>query len=621
MSDPPPLAAALASPLEWGDDGLPRSRLYGDVYFSSDDGLAETRAVFLQGCGLPDAWAGRRRFVVAELGFGTGLNILALLDLWRRARPPGGRLHIFSIEAHPIEAAEAARALARWPELADLAALLIARWPGRSRGLHRVELPELDAVFDLAVMDVAEALDGWDGRADAWFLDGFSPALNPGMWRDEILALVAARSAPGARAATFTVAGQVRRGLLAAGFAIDKRPGYGRKRERLEARFPGEPADRSAVRRVAVIGAGIAGASAARAVRALGGEALVFEAEGVGAGGSGNPAALVTPRLDAGLAAPARLFAAAFRRATQLYEDHPAAIVARGVLQLATAERDLDRFARIAASDLFEPGTLAAVEVAAASARLGEPAPAGLDQTTALVLEPGPLLAAWSGPIHRAWVERIAPGEGGWRLYAASGDLLAEVDAVVLAAGLQSARLAPGLDLRPVRGQASWTDLDSPPPACAWGGYVVPTRTGLLFGATHDRDDTATDVRPVDHVRNLETLAGRLPELAARLADLPLQGRAALRATTADRLPLAGPSATAGFFLLTGFGSRGFTLAPLLAEHVAAQALGAPSPLPTDQAALVDPGRFARRAAARGPQAAGGGSGGGHESSASRPFR
>ncbi|HEY5677891.1 MAG TPA: tRNA (5-methylaminomethyl-2-thiouridine)(34)-methyltransferase MnmD, partial [Myxococcales bacterium] len=220
------------SPLAWSADGLPRSRLYGDVYFSSEDGLAEARAVFLDGCGLPQAWAGRRRFVVGELGFGTGLNILALLDLWRRTRPAGGRLHVFTIEAHPIAAAEAARALARWPELGDLAALLTARWPARARAIHRVELPELGAVLDVAAMDVRAALEGWGGRADAWFLDGFSPAVNPAMWGDEVLALVAARSAPGAKAATFTVAGQVRRGLAAAGFAVEKRPGFGRKRER-----------------------------------------------------------------------------------------------------------------------------------------------------------------------------------------------------------------------------------------------------------------------------------------------------------------------------------------------------------------------------------------------------
>jgi tRNA 5-methylaminomethyl-2-thiouridine biosynthesis bifunctional protein len=129
------------SPLDWTDDGQPRSRLFGDVYFSAEDGLAESRAVFLKGCGLPERWAGRGRFTVGELGFGTGLNILALLDLWRREGPPDGQLHVFSIEGFPITADEAAQALSRWPELGDLAGLLVGRWPGRARGMHRVALP------------------------------------------------------------------------------------------------------------------------------------------------------------------------------------------------------------------------------------------------------------------------------------------------------------------------------------------------------------------------------------------------------------------------------------------------------------------------------------------------
>jgi tRNA 5-methylaminomethyl-2-thiouridine biosynthesis bifunctional protein len=587
----------MESPLVWGDDGLPRSSLYGDVYFSSEDGLAETRAVFLQGCGLPDAWAGRQRFTVGELGFGTGLNVLALLALWRRARPAAGVLHVFTIEAHPITREEATRALARWPELADLAALLTARWPGRARGVHRLELPELAAIVDVAVMDVEAALAGWRGRADAWFLDGFSPALNPAMWSAEVLGLVARRSAPGAHAATFTVAGQVRRGLAAAGFTVEKRPGFGRKRERLEARMPGEAADPPGARRVAIVGAGIAGAAAARALRALGGEALVFEAERPGAGASGNPAALVTPRLDAGLGPPAQLFAASFARAVQLYEQLPQALIARGVLQLAATPRDEARFARIAASDLFEPQALALIDAAEASRRLGEPAPAALDQLTALVIEPAPVLAAWSGEVRRAQVAAIEPTDAaGVLLRDGEGRALAEADAVIVAAGLDSARFAPGLALRPVRGQASWAEPAPQPRACAWGGYLAPTRAGALFGATHDRDDLGCDVRESDHARNLATLAAMLPKHAAALAGAPLCGRATLRATTADRLPLAGEAD--GVFVLTGFGSRGFSLAPLLAEHVAALALGAPSPLPAPAAALVEPARFARRAAA-----------------------
>jgi tRNA 5-methylaminomethyl-2-thiouridine biosynthesis bifunctional protein len=586
------------SPLDWTEDGQPRSRLFGDVYFSAEDGLAETRAVFLQGCGLPEAWAGRRRFVAGELGFGTGLNIAALLQLWRDHRPDGGHLHIFSVEAHPIAPAEAARALGRWPELAEIARLLTARWPGRARGRHRVDLPELSATLDLAVMDARPALEGWSGQADVWFLDGFAPSANPGMWSDEVLRLVAARSAPGARAATFTVAGQVRRGLAAAGFTVEKRPGFGRKRERLEARLPGEGAD-PPPRRVAIIGAGVAGAAAARAVRAIGGDAVVFEAAAAGAGGSGNPAALVTPRLDAALGDAAQLFAQAFARATRLYADLPGAILAHGVLQLVASPRDAQRFSTIAASDLFEPEALALLAPAAVAARLGEPAPAALDQTGALVVAPAPILDAWVGPIRHAAVARLERDDAGWRLFDTAGAEVGAADAVIVAAALASRDLHPGLPLQPVRGQASWTTDGATAPAAAWGGYVLPAPQGLLFGATHDRDDAAADLRAADHRRNLETLGQALPQLAAGVDPERLEGRASVRAVTPDRLPIAGPVAADGLFLLTGFGSRGFSLAPLLAEHVAALALGAPSPIGRAAADLVAPDRFARRAARR----------------------
>lgn len=579
--------SATDNPLVWTEDGQPRSRLFGDVYFSGEDGLAESRAVFLRGCGLPDAWRGRRRFVVGELGFGTGLNVLALLDLWRQAREPDARLHIFSLEAHPIAADEAARALARWPELADTAALLLPRWPGCARGMHRVELPEVGAILDVGVMDVAAGLAGWSGRADAWFLDGFAPALNPGMWTEEVLGLVAARSAPGARAATFTVAGPVRRGLAAAGFAVEKRPGYGRKRERLEARLAGAAVEETGAGRVAIVGAGIAGAAAARAVRALGGRPIVIERSRPGAGGSGNPAALVTPRLDAGLQAPARLFAQAFSRAADVYGQHPAWIVSRGVLQKPAGPRDADRFARIAAADLFEVGALEATAD-------------GLMQQTALVVEPQAALDAWTGAFLTADITSIERDGDAWLVRDREGGVI-RADAVIVAAAMGSAALVADLPLAPVRGQASWIRQfpGTPVAATAWGGYLLPTRDGVLFGATHDRGDEAVDVRAEDHRRNLASLATAFPALASQLAGEHLEGRASIRATTPDRLPIAGPT-PAGLFLLTGFGSRGFSWAPLLAEHVAAMSLGAPSPLPQPLAELVDPGRFARRSAARG---------------------
>ncbi|MGZ6018236.1 MAG: tRNA (5-methylaminomethyl-2-thiouridine)(34)-methyltransferase MnmD [Phenylobacterium sp.] len=593
---------APQNPLIWTDDGQPRSRLYDDVYFSAEDGLAEARAVFLQGCRLPDAWAGRDRFTVGELGFGTGLNVLALVDLWARTRPPGARLHVFSVEAHPLSADDARRALAHWPELSGLAARLTAQWPGQAKGPHRVEFRDLGVILDVAVGEAGEALAGWSGRADAWFLDGFAPARNPDMWRDEVLALVAARSHAGAVAATFTVAGQVRRGLADAGFEVAKAPGFGRKRERLPASLPGEAPAPAAPKRVAILGAGVGGASAARAVRALGAEAVIFDAEGRGAGASGNPCALVTPRLDAGLAEPAQIFAQAFRRAVALYGAEPGLIVSRGVLQLATDPRDDARFDKLAGSDLFEPGAVARLTADEMSALLGEDAPEGLVLRDGLVIEPARLLAAWAPAVRVEPIGRIELADDGWRLLDAVGEVLETVDAVIVAAGLGSLGLAPGLPLSAVRGQASFTPLAHPPPAVSFGGYAIPMRDGVLFGATNDRDDTDRDVRPEDHQRNLGFLAEGLPMLAARLGGATLTGRASIRATTPDYLPLAGaaPVSAPGLFVLAGFGARGFCLAPLLAEHVAALALGAPSPLPQRLAVFLDPARFARRAARRG---------------------
>lgn len=588
--------------LVWDEDGLPRSGLYGDVYFSAEDGLSETRAVFLAGGGLPEAWRGRSRFTVAELGFGTGLNIAALLDLWTRERPPGGHLHIFSVEGHPLSREDAVRALGRWPDLEPVTAPLLAAWPRRASGFHRIDLPGMGVTFDLAVMEAAQALSLWSGRADLWFLDGFSPATNPAMWRQEVLDLVAARGAPGARVATFTVAGAVRRGLASAGFAVDKRPGFGRKRERLEALSPGAAPDPGPAPSVAILGAGIAGAALARAFAAQGLEASLFDPGGAGAGASGNAAALVTPRLDAGLGAAAQLYAQAFARAVDLYTaEGPAVVLSRGALLLEQGERDAGRFDKVAASDLYAPGDLVLEDAAATTAALGEPAPGGVRFRDGLVIEPRALLDRWAPIVRPDPVAAVHRDRDGWTLLDGEGTVIARADIVCLAAGHQVGRLWDRVTVQPVRGQVSLVSGAGLPLAVSWGGYAVPTRQGLLFGATFDRDRDDDGVDPADHDRNRALLGGGLPRLAGAVAAAEVQGRAAVRATTSDHLPLAGaaPGAPQGLFVLGGLGSRGFCTAPLMAEHLVALALGLPSPLPGDLAAAVDPARFEARAARR----------------------
>ncbi len=591
------MAEDRAPRLIWTEDGSPRSGRFGDVYFSRQDGLAEARAVFLAGCGLPEAWRERTRFCVGELGFGTGLNIAALLDLWRREGPPGGHLSLFSVEGFPLTRDEAARALGAWPELAEAARALLDVWPAPTPGFHRLDLPAFNATLDLVVGDVGWALSQWSGRADAWFLDGFAPSTNPDMWSDAVLDGIAARSAPGARVATFTVAGTVRRGLADRGFTVEKRPGHGRKRERLEARLSGSASAPDGPPTVAVIGAGIAGAALARALAVVGARATVIEAEAAGAAASGFPAALVTPRLDAGDGDIAALYAQALGRAAALYAATPGAVIETGVLQLEQAPRDAARFARIAAQPIWAEGAMAVVEAAACSDRLGETVGSGgLWMGDAMAIRPAAVLEAWLGDADRinATAGRLEASEGGWRLLDGAGAVILEADIVVIAAGWGAAGLAPDLRLAAVRGQADWVEGVEAGPV-AWGGYAAPTGSGLLFGATHERGET--DGGPSDEAgaRNLAMVAARLPELAARIAAAgPAKARTAIRATTSDRLPLAGAvPGVEGLFVLGGLGSRGFCAAPLLAEHVAALAVGAPSPLPAGLAARVDPSRKA----------------------------
>ena len=329
-------------------DALPFARGHGDVYFSGE-GLSEKRAVFLVGCGLPQAWTGREHFVIGELGFGTGLNLLALWELWRAHRPsPTARLDVMSFEGLLMPRAAAERAHAAWPELAEWSEQLREKWPERSRGVQRIPLGD-GVTLTLFVDEIAASIRQARAQVDAWFLDGFAPAKNPEMWSAEVLGHVARLSAAGARAATYTVAGDVRRGLQAVGFEVAKVPGHGRKKERLEARFAGVNVEREAPKRVAVIGAGIAGAWAARAFVRRGCEVTVYDqAAALGSGGSGNPLALVMPRLDAGDGPASRALLEAWLLARRVYPELGAeAVKVLDAVHLPRGEREELRFAKL----------------------------------------------------------------------------------------------------------------------------------------------------------------------------------------------------------------------------------------------------------------------------------
>lgn len=205
--------------LEWRNGGVPVSTRFDDPYFSLENGVEETRHVFLAGNALPGRF--RDGFHIAELGFGTGLNFLVCLQAFR-ALGVSGRLLFTSFEAFPMAMPDLRRALSVWGDLPVSVLTGLDAFP-------RV-LEQKDFRLEVIHGDARDALPHWEGRADAWFLDGFSPAKNPELWSPEMMAAVAARTAPGGTAATYTAAGFVRRGLEAAGFTVTRAPGYGRKR-------------------------------------------------------------------------------------------------------------------------------------------------------------------------------------------------------------------------------------------------------------------------------------------------------------------------------------------------------------------------------------------------------
>lgn len=208
--------------LTWRDGTTPVSTRFDDPYFSLENGLNETRHVFLQGNDLPARFA--PGFHIAELGFGSGLNLLATMQAWEAAGIDAP-LRFTSFEAFPMSAAEMRRAHEAFPELAPFAARLAKAWE------EDPTLSTLDGVSARVVMgDARDTLAQQDWQADAWFLDGFSPAKNPELWDAALMQQVGEHTRDGGTCATYTAAGFVRRGLEEAGFAITRVPGYGRKR-------------------------------------------------------------------------------------------------------------------------------------------------------------------------------------------------------------------------------------------------------------------------------------------------------------------------------------------------------------------------------------------------------
>jgi len=612
--------------LDW-EANAPRSIFFDDIYFSGD-GAAEARHVFADGNALGKRFQSSRHFVIGEIGFGTGLNFLVVWDLWRRtAKPQGARLEFLSFEKFPLSRDHLERAHQGWPQFAVLSAKLIAARPSMIEGAHRAVL-EPGVALTIVLGDARAWLMRMEAQVDAWFLDGFAPAKNPELWTPEIFREIARLSKAGATAATFTVAGAVRRTMQDAGFSIEKRQGFGRKREMLTARLD---AQTSISRRapwfananlkplspgaaIAVIGGGVAGASLSHECRRAGVTATIIDPLGVAGGASGNPAGLIMPRLDLDDGAHARFHRAAYVRALGLIasierENGEKFFNPCGVMQMAMTDEDVARQKRTMAMGLLPDGFV-------------EQRAGGLFFPQAGVIDPRRycMLLAGGAEVIRDRAQRIEIAPDGVRVHLEGGQSL-PFDAAIIANGRDALRFvaAKTIPLSGVLGQIDqFPEAAAPAFAHVFGPYAAPAPGGgVVAGATYE--PIAADVEPLTSARatreNIAAVKAALPALGASLNPNDAQPRAAVRCRTPDRMPVAGPApdwnffseayddlrfgrvrdyppgeTANGLFVLSGLGSRGLVTAPYAAALMVAEATLAP--FERDIAEALHPARF-----------------------------
>ncbi len=570
----------------------------------------------------------------------------------------GSRLHFISVEKYPLTQADLRKALAAWPELAPLSQPLIDQWPLPISGCHRLLFADGRIRLDLWFGDIKEMLPQvphpGTGLVDAWYLDGFSPAKNPEMWTQDLFDDLARLARPDATLSTFTCAGFVRRGLIAAGFAMKKVKGHGSKREMLagvrEGKVPQQsiapwyarPAGREG--EVLIIGGGIASAMTALSLVERGRHVTLLCEDGEPASGaSGNRQGALYPLLNGEHDALSRFYSLAFgfarNRLLALAKHHPVAFSLCGVTQLGYDDKSAAKLAKMSQGP-FPPELMHPLSAAEVEQVVGLPCDADgvsyplggwlcpADLTRAAIRE-----AQASGRqevVFNAAVTRIAEEADGWRVESRDGRQW-HAPNLVVAAGHQLTTLLPfaELPLYPVRGQVSHVPttagLSQLKSVLCYDGYLTPAHNGAhCIGASYGRNQTDLAYRADEQEQNRARLQACVPQQRwpAEVDVSGAQARVGVRCASRDHLPVAGPVARlaaladhdvnapadqqsalplhAGLYVLGALGSRGLCSAPLCGELVASEICGDPLPLAADLLEALHPARYWVRRLRRG---------------------
>ncbi|WP_393948208.1 bifunctional tRNA (5-methylaminomethyl-2-thiouridine)(34)-methyltransferase MnmD/FAD-dependent 5-carboxymethylaminomethyl-2-thiouridine(34) oxidoreductase MnmC [Kluyvera intermedia] len=650
--------AIQSANLEFNSEGTPVSRDFDDVYFSNDNGLEETRYVFLGGNQLEVRFPQHPHplFVVAESGFGTGLNFLTLwqaFDAFRHQHPDATlqRLHFVSFEKFPLTASDLHLAHQHWPELAPWAEQLQAQWPLPVAGCHRLLLDGGRVTLDLWFGDINELTDKLDDsfnqQVDAWFLDGFAPSKNPDMWTPTLFAAMARTVRPGGTLATFTCAGFVRRGLQEAGFTMSKYKGFGRKREMLigqmtqpqpdAARAPWFARTGTEAREVAIIGGGIASALLSLALLRRGWAVTLYCADTAPAqGASGNRQGALYPLLTGHDVALAQFFPAAFLFARRLYDALPVEFDHEwcGVTQLGWDEKSAQKIIQMLSLGLPEDIARAVSDTQMHSAIGLETGCGGIEYPLGGWLCPADLTTAVFEQARQQGLQvhwgktltALEQQETGWQLQFEDGQT-ALAPAVVLASGhnINQFTQTEHLPVYAVGGQVSHIptteNLAKLKQVLCYDGYLTPQNPRHqqhCIGASYHRGEREMTFNEEDQQANRQRLIDCFPdkEWTQEVDVSANEARCGVRCATRDHLPMVGnvPDYEAtlrnyaslhespheahsapiypNLFMLGGLGSRGLCSAPLTAEVLAAQMSNEPLPLDAITLAGLNPNRL-----------------------------
>ncbi len=631
---------------EWRN-GQPYSNEFDDIYFSISGGIEETEHVFIQHNQLCERFQqlSDNSFVVAETGFGSGLNFLVCVRHWLQLGDASKTLHFYSVENTPFSPDDLIRAQAAWPAFSDIANELQQQYQVASAGFHRFDLFNGRVKLTLMIGDVLEMLQQAQISVDAWMLDGFAPGRNPQMWNRDVFRQLARLSKPGATFGTYTSAGDVRRGLAEVGFKVSKVAGTGAKRDMLCGYFNGEtqiPADSDApwyaiqpvsfsTKRACVIGAGIAGLTTAWSLVKRGYQVEVIDkGEQAGSQASGNPQGMIMPRLSLQDSADAEFYLSAYfysLRCLQQLDKQQSCWKQTGGIQLPSTPRIQKQIEQY-------PEDKALVEVLQAAAA-SELSGIHIEQVShhfplAACVYPKRLLARLIDEMGDALtlrfnspVESIEYRGHQWQLKSAEGSVMTQSECLVVASAWQSKAFEPfgHLHLNPARGQisclqetATSRDLKLP---LSYEGYMMPAEDGQhVLGASFEMDDCDRSLRMAEHQANIKEakqwLGLNLDEQAIT------GGRAAVRAVTPDRTPVVGQAPreqayrqgygelykgkpahkymTAeywpGLYVNTGHGARGFSSSFMCAELLAASICDEALPVSNRVRYALHPARF-----------------------------